>query len=93
MPSPPRAMALPPAQHAADKSAAARQASAATRGAVNEKQFNVSQLAAKKKAEGQADSEMERFFADQEVLQDEARCACRRPLQTTPAQPRATDAC
>jgi hypothetical protein len=41
----------PPSQHAAEKAAEAKAAAAASRAAVNEKQFNPSQMAAKKKAE------------------------------------------
>ena len=43
-----------PSQHAADKAAEAKTAAMEARAAVNEKQFNPSQVAAKKKAEGQA---------------------------------------
>jgi hypothetical protein len=41
----------PPSQHAAEKAAEAKAAAAASRAEVNEKQFNPSQMAAKKKAE------------------------------------------
>lgn len=44
----------PAAEHAAEKSAEAKAEAAATRASVNEKQFNASQMAAKKKAEEQA---------------------------------------
>ena len=44
----------PPSQHAAEKAAEAKTAAMEARAAVNEKQFNPSQIAAKKKAESQA---------------------------------------
>ena len=55
------------------KSAEARQAAKEERASVNQKQFNESQLAAKKKAEGAAEAEIDKFFKEQEALQDEAR--------------------
>lgn len=44
----------PPSQHAAEKAAEAKTAAKEARAVVNERQFNPSQMAAKKKAESQA---------------------------------------